>query len=189
MPLQNSIPLYFPVITCSQQLGWASSEVFSKSAPKLCNSCERLRTVSISELNFQILKKSLKLLKNSFELFPRFSEKFQRFPKIFRRFKNYFKPVLEFFGKFWKGFKIVFKSPPPPRLDRVKIVFYVSSGPSVHPSGAGSDWPRGLLLLQTYCCRVQIGGVHETLLSRGVCGTARLFSKTDIFKVLSCYVT
>ena len=65
----NSIPLYFPVITCVQQFTGVHLRTSQKPAPKLFNSYEPLRTFPITSRNF-----------------PKISEHFRRFPKIFRKF-------------------------------------------------------------------------------------------------------
>ena len=75
----GSILLYFPVITCAQQLCWRPFKDISKSAPILVNSCERFRTVPITFANFPMIsehfrkiKKIIKAHQNCFEPFPKF---------------------------------------------------------------------------------------------------------------------
>ena len=64
----GNILLYFPVITCAQELCWVPFEDSSKSAPKLSNCRQRLPTVSTTSANFLMI-----------------SEQFRRFLKIFRK--------------------------------------------------------------------------------------------------------
>ena len=76
----GSIPLYFPVIPCAQQLTGVHLRTSQKRAPKPFNSCEPLRTFPITSGN------RFRRFPNTYEDFRRFSENF----KVIKTYKNYF---------------------------------------------------------------------------------------------------
>ena len=57
----GSIPLYLPVITCSQQFTGVHLRTSQKSAPILFNSCEHFRRVPIISANSPIISKHFRI--------------------------------------------------------------------------------------------------------------------------------
>ena len=100
----DSIPLYFPVITCAQQFTGVHLRTSQRPALKLFNSFKPLRTFQITSGNSKDFPKILKTHKNIWKLLWTLSEVFRKFLKIsehMRRFSDFKKsykhldPVVE----------------------------------------------------------------------------------------------